>query len=683
MATTTATPTISVTTGIDTISSTTGVDTIAKFIYGADLSINSVYLPFERDQTTDTPYSLFKTIDKDGSVTNYHGTFVRETSTSPITSGSKITSFEGTNASGVQQFSFATSKSYDGINLKEAVKANDKVTFFNIILGGNDSLVGSSQDDVLGGYKGNDTIDGGFGNDKAFFSGNYADYQITPVSKINSFLTIKNTKTNEIDYLTNVESLQFLDQTIATPTSNVEPIPTPVTLTGSTLNLFANALNMNQVDLSNDSVIPSATQIKMLGGDGGFTIFDGKFAYDANGIPTSASTVSAVHDYLPPSGTAKNFDLVLGTNNNALKIAQYFDKLDGQGLFNYILFGNDIINGSSQNDTLSGYAGNDTINGNGGLDTVFFSGNFPDYKITPQPGTALSADTFVTVQNTKTGEIDSLINVESLQFLDKTIATPTSVTTATGITITAPAAFLSNTSKVNASNVTTAGDDKIISTIANLTNATIDGGAGNDTLTLSDAGIFGTESITSIETLQLANGSTNRVFVGSRGGESISTVTGGAGNDIISYFNSNGSINAAGGDDAIAIEGNNNTVTGGSGKDQFLIMTTSSSASISKATFTDFISGTDKLSLSGIPIPVSSTSSNSAMINAPVSFLGNKANFAQTQKTLVANASKLQVVYEQDKNILWADVNNDGALNTSDLQITLNGVKTLAAADFV
>jgi hypothetical protein len=47
------------------------------------------------------------------------------------------------------------------------------------------------------------------------------------------------------------------------------------------------------------------------------------------------------------------------------------------------------------------------------------------------------------------------------------------------------------------------------------------------------------------------------------------------------------------------------------------------------------------------------------------------------------NASKLQVVYEQDTHTLWVDMNNDGKLDSSDFQITLNGVKTLAATDFV
>lgn len=1028
---TTAAPTVTSASGIDTISSTTGVDTIAKFIYATDLSINSVYLPFERDQTTDTPYSLFKTIDKDGSVTNYHGTFVRETVTSPIAAGSKITSFEGTNAAGIEQFSFTTSKGYDGLKLKEAVKANDKATFFNIVLGGNDSIIGSSQDDVLGGYLGNDTIDGSLGNDKVFFSGDFTDYQITPASKTNSFVTVKNTKTGETDSLTNVESLQFSDKTIPTPTSSIAPTPLPVTSKSATLNLFTNALNMSQADLSNDNVIPSATQIKMVGGDGGFSIFDGQFTYDASGLPTSTSTVSAVHDYLPPNGAVKNFDLVLGANNNAPKIAQYFDKLDGQGLFNYIFAGDDVINGSTGNDTLSGYAGNDIINGGAGKDTVFFSGNYADYKITPQPGTGLSADTFVTVQNTKTGEIDSLMNIESLQFLDKTIATPTTtpvvtlpkvtvsakqssviegenlvytvsldkaattdltipytlsgtgITTAdftgltsltTGnvtikagqtsasvslttkvdtlsevsegviltlgtvagvtatmplatatisdkviaptvgnnITITAPDASVSNTSKINATNVTTAGDDKITSTVANLANATIDGGVGNDTLTLSDATsdatarLMITSTITppelstsgftvlnNVETLHISNTGGSLLIDGR---SSIKTVIGGSGNDIVTDGVERSSIDGGAGNDII-MPGSNSTVSGGVGNDIFSYPRVSPTNMLANwnGTITDFASNTDKFDFSNNQIPVSTTTSPSSsssiigawkattsfgdaiatfmsdgtyfyadpnggaekgtyswdsakstfsvtgntfdtsqlgfnpsstptavtfngtsaswtvqgvkitanpiidatkqivgswnykagqgvaendgmvtflpngtyvlveqgtgqgaeigtyswdsatknfsvkgisidtngdggfsslnatsaltatvagnslsvassdgtfiaikvvsptttapttstsMVNAPVSFLGNKADFAQVQKAIVANASNLQVVYQQDKNILWADVNNDGALNASDLQITLNGVKTLANADF-
>lgn len=487
------------------------------------------------------------------------------------------------------------------------------------------------------------------------------------------------------------------------------------------------------------------------------------------------------------------------------------------------------------------------------------------------------------------------------------------VTTGNEITITASAASVSNTSKVNATNVTTAGDDKITSSVANLANVTIDGGAGNDTLTLSDSGNFSIAesfelglglAVKNIEKLQLANGNNEVSIVFNTPG--IFEINGGNGNDTISTLFSPKSniINGGEGNDTILILGNNDTVTGGSGKDIFLIMSTSSSGSISKGTFTDFTSATDKFDFSAIKIPVSTTtSSNSSivgawkattpfgdavatfmsdgtyfyadpnggaergtyswdstkssfsvtgntfdtsnlgfypsstptvvafngtsaswtvqgqkitaspiidatksivgswhgkelgqaggdnvftflsdgtyymvdngdpaldpsgkkgmekgtytwdsttgkltttttvntngqwgfsdnaasgttvtakvtgdallvtftspdgsgsgtltkvispttsapttttsMVNASVSFLGNKADFAQAQAAITANSDKLQVVYEQDKNILWADVNNDGVLNASDLQITLNGVNTLSAADFV
>lgn len=800
MATITSSPTISASTGIDTISSTTGVDTIANFFFGTNLSIKSVYLPFARDQTTDTPYSLFKTIDADGSVTNYHGDFVRSSATSPIATGSKITSFNGMSATGVEQFYFSTSKSYDGVNLKTAVQANDKVTFFNIVLGGNDSLSGSSYDDVLGGYAGNDTIDGSLGKDKVFFSGKYADYKITPTE---SYVTVENTKTGETDTVTNVELLQFTDTTIATPMFS-HPVGT---------------LPIVSVAAKQSSVTEGGNLVYTVSLDKAATS-DLTIPYTLNGKATSA-------DY---TGGTQSVTILKGSTSVDISLLTKDDGITEQGGETVIL--------------------------------------------------TLGAITTATIA---TPSASATIN-------DKII----SPTVGNNITLTAPAALLSNTSKVNASNVTTAGDDKITSTIANLAGAngysSIDGGAGNDTLIISDVadaltmiGGF-TGNTKNVEVLQLANGNN---LIGITQIDSITTVKGGTGDDFIVDLKPNSLVESGAGNDTIYFLGNDITVNGGSGKDIFFIspaVSSAISAYMSKATLTDFVSGTDKLSLAGIstttstplnssiigswkattslgdaiatfmadgtyfyadpqggaergtyswdstkntfsvtgntfdtsslgfypsstptavtfdgtsaswtvqgvkvtanPITdsakqivgswyanglgkaggdsvftflsdgtyyivnngdpaldssgkkgmekgtytwnantgsfsISSTTVNndgqwgfsdigstpltatvventlsfsgigtltkvttSPTILLPV-FEGNKANFAQAQAAITANTNSLQVVFEQDTKTLWADVNNDGILNSSDLQITLNGVNTLSATDFI
>lgn len=89
----------------------------------------------------------------------------------------------------------------------------------------------------------------------------------------------------------------------------------------------------------------------------------------------------------------------------------------------YWLHGNDTITGSSGNEVLKGYggddiliggAGNDTIDGGTGNDTAQYSGNATDFVVT-------KTNSGYTVSGQSTGT-DTLLNVEFLQFQDKTIA---------------------------------------------------------------------------------------------------------------------------------------------------------------------------------------------------------------------------------------------------------------------
>ncbi|MCW9033873.1 MAG: Ig-like domain-containing protein, partial [Rhodospirillales bacterium] len=81
--------------------------------------------------------------------------------------------------------------------------------------GGHDTITGTSEDDVIRGGTGNDKLDGGEGDDTAVFSGNLADYEITVNS--NGSLTVKDLVGSDgKDTITNIEKLQFADQTIIT-----------------------------------------------------------------------------------------------------------------------------------------------------------------------------------------------------------------------------------------------------------------------------------------------------------------------------------------------------------------------------------------------------------------------------------------------------------------------------------
>jgi hypothetical protein len=77
--------------------------------------------------------------------------------------------------------------------------------------------------------------------------------------------------------------------------------------------------------------------------------------------------------------------------------------------------GSDSILGRGGNDTISGAAGNDTIDGGSGSDIAVFSGNLADYKLSK------SGSTYTVQAKTGSDGTDTLTNIESLQFADKTV----------------------------------------------------------------------------------------------------------------------------------------------------------------------------------------------------------------------------------------------------------------------
>lgn len=78
--------------------------------------------------------------------------------------------------------------------------------------------------------------------------------------------------------------------------------------------------------------------------------------------------------------------------------------------------GNEYLKGYAGNDTLIGGAGNDTLDGGAGTDTASFSGASSNFTVTKTGNGYTVTD--------KTGALgtDTLVNVERLQFTDKTVA---------------------------------------------------------------------------------------------------------------------------------------------------------------------------------------------------------------------------------------------------------------------
>jgi Ca2+-binding RTX toxin-like protein len=111
---------------------------------------------------------------------------------------------------GIEVFK-ATGLDADAATLTNMIaKGADSHTAFAYMLNGNDTIKGSSGDDVLYGYGGNDSIDGGKGFDTVHYSGAIANFKIARVADAWTVSDLKGGAGT--DTLRNVELVAFDDK---------------------------------------------------------------------------------------------------------------------------------------------------------------------------------------------------------------------------------------------------------------------------------------------------------------------------------------------------------------------------------------------------------------------------------------------------------------------------------------
>src|SRR4051812_41387405 len=93
----------------------------------------------------------------------------------------------------------------------KGTKDDDDLTLNGTI--GNDTIQGKDGNDLIKGGMGNDKIDGGNGIDTAVYSGNIAQYTITPLGTGNDKVVVADSVAGRdgTDELKKVEFLQFND----------------------------------------------------------------------------------------------------------------------------------------------------------------------------------------------------------------------------------------------------------------------------------------------------------------------------------------------------------------------------------------------------------------------------------------------------------------------------------------
>jgi len=226
---------------------------------------------------------------------------------------------------------------------------------------GADQIRGNSADNRITGGQGNDSIDGGLGSDTVVFAGNRSQYTITWNGQTGTV-----TGPDGTDTITNVEFLQFADQTVAAaPTGGltVAGDPTNDTLTGTAFadNLGGLAGNDTINGLAGDDILVGGTGDDVLNGGDDNDMLVGGLGADALNGGTGIDTA----DYRISTG-----GVTVNLTTGAASGASGADTLSGIENIEGSTF-NDVLTGDATGNVLRGNGGIDTLNGGGGADVLY------------------------------------------------------------------------------------------------------------------------------------------------------------------------------------------------------------------------------------------------------------------------------------------------------------------------
>ncbi|QGY39694.1 hypothetical protein GM415_06030 [Pseudodesulfovibrio cashew] len=428
----------------------------------------------------------------------------------------------------------------------------------------NDTLFGTTGDNVLWGNDGNDLLWGGGSGDDTLYGGAGDD-----TLKFHEDLTGVIDGGDDTDTFVVWTSSGNYDLTGLTSVTNVEAI------------LF---------DTTNSSVTFQATD---------FDIFDGTTAFDVNTSGASSNDTLSI-EASSANGETETIDLsamTFGANWTAGS-----DKVILTGSL-----GNDVLTGSTENDSISGGVGNDLIKGNSGDDTL--DGGVGTDTLSYQDATGgVTADLDGTVSDDGYGDTDSFSNFETFIGSENADVITTSDTATTNMTIQTKGGndlinYVGNANNMAVTIDSGYGDDKLSLTADVEAGSSFEGCAGTDTLDASGNNtVDATElSVSSVEVLNVGGSTTTlQLSSGTISGQSWSTtvasgctleVLGSTSADsvnlaAISFASLAGSVSISTdtGNDSVAMGGNMSssiTVNGSTGDDTL--------------SFTDTGLGTDEL----------------------------------------------------------------------------------------
>lgn len=540
-------------------------------------------------------------------------------------------------------------------------------------LGGNDTVNSLAGNDAINGGSGNDTINSGDGDDNITLS--TGTDTIDGGNGTDTLTLTGDLAANSISYNIATQIFSVRNEGYTSTFTNIEKIA----VSGTTYSIVkpANTTTAILTGASGSDFLFGGSAREAINGGAGADVMQGGSGDDIYYVDNASDQIiESLEGGNDDVQSSVNF--TLGANLESLHLVGK-SNINGTGndLENYIAGndGNNVLNGKGGYNTLLGLKGNDTfivttgdndVYGDDGIDTIDFSG-----------GLALTAWKKIDLENDGRGnnftifEADGPNGFTSVWLYDKNtekvIFKPSVGALSVTYTLIIGDPIIAGSF---------AGGSKSDMIIAGAGNDTLDGkagtdamfgGGGNDTYLVDSASDTIVEYAgegSGIDTVQ----STLGIYVLPVNVENLTLIgrgLNGTGNSLANILVGNSgknSLSGGDGDDTLVGGTGQDNLTGGAGRDSFKFALSTESAVKTPDTITDFISGTDKVDLSGIDAN-SSLASDQAF-----TFIGSAA-FSKV-------AGQLRFV----SGVLTGDTNGDGV---ADFQINLTGLTALLVSDIV
>ena len=439
---------------------------------------------------------------------------------------------------------------------------------------GSNTILGGSGADTIDGGGGADAIDAGAGNDRVTYHG--SETSVDGGAGTNTLVLATATSVN----LGNTDQTSG-DTTLVSNFQNVDAssLSAGVQITGSSGdNQITGSSGSDTIHGAggNDTVSAGAgddtvdywgTEGSIDGGTGTNTLVMKAAAtvdLSQSDQTTSDATTVAGFANVDASALSSGVRLTGSSGTNALTGGAGDDTIDGGG-------GSDAISAGSGNDTVVLHGSENTVAGGSGSDTLVLSG-----------AVASAVDLSVSAGSDQTvGDTAVVTGFESVDASILNASQTISLTGSTGANTLTGGAGADTIRGGGGADVIQAGagDDRVDYWG---TEATIDGGSGNNTLALKAGGAIDLAAadqtsgdLATVTGFQDVDGSAlsvlQNVFVSGTTG--VNRITGGAGADTIDGQGGADVIDAGGGDDTVDYHGSEAAITGGAGNDTLVLTT--------------------------------------------------------------------------------------------------------------